>query len=322
MSKIVSVVMPVYNAELFLQAAIESVLGQTFSDFELFLIDDGSTDRSREILEQYKKLDSRVVCIHNPSNLGLSRSLNLAITRSNGSYIARMDADDISLPERFATQIDFLNSNPEIGVLGSLFKLIDKDSTVTSQEIPFPTVPDFVKWCFFFYNPIVHPAVMMRREVINMVGGYSSEVERSQDKDLWVRLFWKTKFSNVPKTLLYLRKHEQNVSNTGYVKGLEHNSIILGQLASELVGYWVSPECMWNIYRDEYPSDYSICNAITVILDLYDAFLKMSPSSDNAKTLIFKDVQHRIGSLLNKLSPQIRENLTRARPEMVKFLGN
>jgi glycosyltransferase involved in cell wall biosynthesis/SAM-dependent methyltransferase len=206
----ISVIMPVYNGEKYLSQAIESVLSQSYSDFEFIIINDFSTDRSESIIGSYH--DSRIIFLKNEENLGITRSLNLGIKVSRGEYIARMDADDISLPERFKEQVSFLDSHPDIGVLGTAAFLIDGLGNI-GQEIRFPQDHILIFWQLcFFTNAIIHPSAMMRKDLLDKVNGYNVEFKFAQDYNLWCRLSKFTHFANLPHLLLYLRKHAENVS--------------------------------------------------------------------------------------------------------------
>ncbi len=123
----VSVLMSVYNGERFLRDSVESILGQTFTDFEFLILDDGSTDSTCEILEEYANKDARIVLVRNDRNLGLTRSLNKGLRLVRGEYLARQDADDISLPKRLEMQVKFLDAHPEVGVVGSALEIIDEN---------------------------------------------------------------------------------------------------------------------------------------------------------------------------------------------------
>jgi len=206
---LVSVVMSVYNGEKYLAEAVESILNQTFRDFEFIVIDDGSTDGTAAILDGFH--DARIVRWQNKQNIGLSRSLNTGLKMARGKYIARMDSDDVSLPERFAKQVQFLDEHQDIGVLGTAFEIIDEIGA-RGAEIHFPVEPGLVRWQMFFYCPIVHPSVMMRRTVYEQFGGYDPNVDHSEDYELWLRATPQTRIANMPDVLLQLRKHRGNKS--------------------------------------------------------------------------------------------------------------
>lgn len=157
----VTVLMPVYNGEEYLREAIESILFQSFGNFEFLIIDDGSTDDSINIIASYT--DPRIRVITNGENIGIARALNKGIELARGKYIARMDSDDISLPKRFEKQVDFLDKNPEIGIVGSWIKTFGGRKTIILAH---PCNPEMVRIFFLFDSPLAHPTVMMRREFL------------------------------------------------------------------------------------------------------------------------------------------------------------
>jgi glycosyltransferase involved in cell wall biosynthesis len=144
----ISVVMSVYNGEKYLRQAIESILQQTYTDFEFIIIDDGSTDSSREIIQSYD--DKRIRLVINEQNIGLTKSLNKGIRLAKGEFIARMDADDISLPQRFEKQVAYLDSHPEVGVLGTYANIIDHRGKIINNII-FPTEHETILWTMLLF---------------------------------------------------------------------------------------------------------------------------------------------------------------------------
>jgi hypothetical protein len=202
--------MPVFNGEPYLAAAIESILAQTFADFELLIIDDGSTDRSRQIVQAFG--DPRVRLLCNERNLRLIATLNRGLDEAQGEYVARMDADDISLPGRLEAQVAFLDRYPEIGVLGTGFQMIDAQGTL-GAEVLLPAGNALIRWNLALRSPLAHPTVMMRRSVIAAIGGYRSEPLHCEDYDLWWRASEVTGIANLPTVLLKLRKHGVSVTS-------------------------------------------------------------------------------------------------------------
>jgi len=201
-----SVIMCVYNGETFLREAVESVLGQTFAAFEFIVVNDGSTDRSAEILASFG--DSRIIRIDNSSNLGLIRSLNIGLALAKGEFIARMDADDICAPDRLQKQLSFLKSNPDIGICGSWVKIVGE---VTSYK--FPLTHDEIITAFLEYNAMAHPSILFRSKVLKESGLlYDLGFPGAEDYELWSRMIFLTRFANIPETLLFYRRHEQQVT--------------------------------------------------------------------------------------------------------------
>ena len=152
-----SVVMPVYNAEKYLSEAIESILQQSFEDFEFLIINDGSTDRSKDIVLQYD--DPRIIYVENDSNMGLIATLNRGIKLARGLFLARMDADDISVKDRFAKQIAFLKNNPNYGLCGSTVRIIDGKGQ-RKKRVMLPITDTEIRTYSYFSSPLIHPTVM------------------------------------------------------------------------------------------------------------------------------------------------------------------
>lgn len=204
----VSVVMSVYNEEQHVSQAMESILNQTFNDFEFIIVNDGSVDKTYEIIERYAEKDKRVRVINHEKREGQAKSLNDGIKIAKGKYIARMDADDISLPERLEKQVKFMGSHPEVGVLGTYYKEIDNSGKILPRKQN-PSTWEQIKKALFYYNPVCHPSVMMRKELILEVGGYDEKFSIGQDYDLFSRLISKTKIENLPEFLIIHRFPEE-----------------------------------------------------------------------------------------------------------------
>jgi glycosyltransferase involved in cell wall biosynthesis len=208
----VTVLMAVYNGERYLHEAVDSILQQTFADFEFVIVDDGSTDSTLQILSMYSRHDSRIVLICNEKNIGLTRSLNKGLAIARGEYIARMDADDISLTNRFAQQVAFLEQHTEVAVVGTAVHYMNEQSHVSNQISIHLGSPGLLRWQLCFENPLRHPTVMMRRQIVNQVGGYNVDIPLSQDKDLWQRISAIADLANLAQVLLYRRQHLHSVS--------------------------------------------------------------------------------------------------------------
>jgi glycosyltransferase involved in cell wall biosynthesis len=208
-SPVISVLMCVYNGEKYIAEAIESILDQTFVDFEFIIINDGSNDKTEEIILSYK--DSRIKYVKNDTNLRLQASLNKGLQLCSGEFIARMDADDVCYPERLFTQLNFLRQNPSIGVLGTGFSLINGEGNFF-QDIHFLSNPDLLQFTLFFFCPFAHPTIMMRAKIIKEHNGYRSEITHAEDYELWCRLMFVTQFTNLEQPLIKLRKHDTNAS--------------------------------------------------------------------------------------------------------------
>jgi glycosyltransferase involved in cell wall biosynthesis len=210
LTPIVSVVMSVFNGERYLDEAIESILSQSFSDFEFIAIDDGSTDGSGTLLEFYQKKDSRLRVYHQ-DNRGLVESLNRGCGLAQGEYLARMDADDIAVPDRLSWQVSFLQQNPEIAVLGGAIERID--SSGKSLEVKhYPVTDREIKAALLHTSALPHPAVLIRKETFRCVGGYRAAFVDAEDYDLWLRISERWQLANLDRVLLKYRVHAGQVS--------------------------------------------------------------------------------------------------------------
>lgn len=213
-SPAISVALSVYNGARFLAPAIESILNQSFTDFEFLILDDGSQDASRDIIKAYAVRDTRIRPILR-ENRGLISSLNQLLREARAPLVARMDADDISLPQRFARQHAFLQTHPDYGVIGAWTDDIDE----FDQPWPISTPPHPVSHEDFLDRirtggPLMcHPAVMMRRDIALSVGGYHAAYRHCEDLDLWLRLTRHAKLGSLPERLIRYRHYDDQVSS-------------------------------------------------------------------------------------------------------------
>ena len=234
----ISVLMSVYNGERFLREAIDGIMHQTLSDFEFIILDDDSRDNTRQILEEYAAEDQRISVIRNERNLGLTRSLNKGLKFCCGKYVARQDADDVSMPDRLENQVEYLENHPEVGVVGSWVAIIDENGRGGFIR-KYPTSPAMVKWSLYFKNSLAHSSVLIRRSLLEETA-YSSEVSYSQDYDLWARLSERTEFANIPQVLYKSRKHDEMISVRYRDEQRQTGNMVRQQLISNTLGEKVS----------------------------------------------------------------------------------
>jgi len=201
----VSILMAVHNEEAYLQEAINSILGQSFSDFEFIIIDDASTDRTGSILKNYARQDARLVVLHNSINLGLAASLNRGLMTAQGQYVARLDGDDICLPNRLGRQVNFLETNLDIGLLGTAVEVINQQGETIYEKYP-PLHHDQLKILLMFNNFFEHSSIMIRRQCLEQIGYYDVSKDRAEDYDLWGRLSRYSKVANLPEVLVRRRR--------------------------------------------------------------------------------------------------------------------
>ena len=208
----VTVLMAVYNGERFLREAMESVLCQTFRDFQFLIINDGSTDKTRDLILSYD--DTRIVLVDNKHNVGQTRTLNRGLELATGELIARQDADDVSEPERLAKQVAFLESHSKVALLGTWYKEIDvHGSVIGKRKLPCDTID--IRWSLLFFCPFVHSSVMFRKSVVSeQIGFYNEALAYSQDYELWHRIARRLPVANLPEPLVRLRTSPWSMTAT------------------------------------------------------------------------------------------------------------
>lgn len=201
--------MSVYNGEKYLRYAIESILNQTYTNFEFLIINDGSSDATEEIILSYN--DDRIRYIKNEQNLKLISSLNKGLDLANGKYIARMDADDVSMPERLEKQVEFMERNLDLGVLGSWVQTLGLEK---DREIHFNSGHEQIRFELFLHNYLHHPTVMMRSDILKKYNIKYEQFLHAEDYALWIKLSNYTKIDILPEILLTYRLHGNNISET------------------------------------------------------------------------------------------------------------
>ncbi len=204
--------MSVYNGEEFIRTAIESILNQTLKDFEFIIIDDGCTDKSPDIIESFK--DSRIR-LFRQTNQGLSTALNNGIAQARAEYIARMDADDISVNQRLELEYNFLKMNPIVGLVGTWISIIDSNGDVITEKDE-PTSPEEIKRRMMTYNCFNHGSVMFRKSIFDQAHGYSTMYPEStpvEDYALWLRMLKFCDGANIPINLYLWRQHASSISS-------------------------------------------------------------------------------------------------------------
>jgi hypothetical protein len=236
----VSVVMAVHDGERYVGAAVDSVLAQTYRDLELIVVDDGSSDRSAAIVRE--RADPRVRIVTNARNVGLAPSLNAGIAEARGEFVARLDADDVALPGRFARQVEYLDAHPDVALLGSWYHEMAEDGT-RGVAVRTPTRHWELRWHLHLYCPFAHSSVMWRRELVaKRVGGYDGRLAYSMDYDLWWRISAALRVAILPSFLVDLRAHGGSMTSTygdrtreGLVLQAEHAARLLGWPAGDAV---------------------------------------------------------------------------------------
>ncbi len=278
----ISVVMSVYNGANYLQESVESILAQTFTNFEFIIINDGSTDNTWEILTKYADQDKRIILIQNKENIGLTKSLNKGIELAHGEYVARQDADDISLPERFEKQVVLLE-HPEIVLVSCNLESINSEGHSTGK-LERACDRDLVPWYLLFYNRLAgHSQVVFKRETIRSLGGYCENRRYSQDYELWCRLGKVGKIAVLPEVLLQQRIHSKSIS---VEKGSEQKAYSLNQVRhniKQLIGKEISLEeaedlrCFWvGHWGKQFPDSEKVGTLHSRLNEIYRMFLQQN----------------------------------------------
>ena len=209
-NSLVSVLIPCYNCEEYVEEAVMSIIKQTYSNLEILVIDDGSTDNTGNILKMLVKEDPRIIYIKNEENLKLIATLNKGLNLCKGKYIARMDADDISLPTRIEKQVNFLEAHPEIGIVGTYIQIFGVRESIWKMD----TKDKYIRAHLFCNSSFAHPSVMMRTSILrdNHLY-YNTDYPHAEDYKLWCDIAQYTKLANIPEVLLFYRINENQVSN-------------------------------------------------------------------------------------------------------------
>ena len=227
----ITVLMSVYNGERYLGQAIESILCQSYDDFEFLIVNDGSTDGTRDVIHSYD--DPRIRLIENEANLGLARSLNHGIESARGAYIARQDADDISEPDRLTRQMAFLRRHPDIALLGSWYTVIDPHGRILAHKT-LPCADIEIRWVLLFVSSFVHTAVIMPRYILSTVGLYDDSLAYAMDYDLWQRIARYHPVANLNAYLVRYRIHKNAMTTIHGHLLHEADNLSLNGLASSL----------------------------------------------------------------------------------------
>ncbi|SEM69178.1 Glycosyl transferase family 2 [bacterium A37T11] len=213
----ITVFMAAYNTERYIGEAVESILNQSFEDFELLIVNDGSTDRTREVVLQFT--DSRIKLIDNPSNMGLTYTRNVALTEARGNYIAVLDSDDIALPNRLKRQYDEMQSRPELALLGSQSFIIDSQGKLEDENLNIKVGAELVKVTLLFNNTYVNSSVMFKTDVFRELKGYR-EFAPVEDYEFFLRISDRYAVDNLDEHLVKYRRHDHNISKLKVEKAL------------------------------------------------------------------------------------------------------
>lgn len=302
----ISVIMPVYNASKYLEIAIKSILDQTYKDFELIILNDKSTDSSLDIIKKMMQIDTRIILVDKEKNCGPAELRNEGINIAKGTFIALMDADDISLPERFEKQIAILEGNLEIGVCGSWFtKFGDNYNEEIIIHYEFHPV---IKLNFLIDCCIGNPTTMFRKSIIKD-NRYETKFVPMEDYDLWSKLINHTQFYNIQESLLMYRWHETNISHSSKSNLFQlHQSIRINQLNDFLI-IETNPDAEYYLKAIHF-SEKQEPNDIIKILKCRNYLIEQNININKYDKTLF----------INQLDKSIKKTLIRAKFYNLKLL--
>lgn len=209
----VSVITPAYNAEEYIAEAIESILNQTFRDFEFIIIDNCSTDKTWEIIQRYINKDDRIIALKNERNLGIAGNRNKGLSLARGKYIVWQDADDISMPTRIEKEYEFMEENPEVGIVGGYLQFFNEKENLSIRK--YALDDQSLRKVIFRYSPVAQPAAMVRKKCLDEFGEYSLKYPVTEDLDMCFRIGSKYKFANLQEVVI---KYRENVSSVTFAK--------------------------------------------------------------------------------------------------------
>jgi len=233
-SPLVSVIMPAYNSEKYISEAIDSILDQSFKDFEFIIIDDGSSDRTWEIIQEYKKKDRRVVVARNEKNLNNYACRNQGIKIAKGRYIVWQDSDDISILDRLEKLVNFMERNFEVGICGSYMQIFNDNRNLNIRK--YSTNDKELRKEIFRYSPIAQPSAIIRKECYTEIGYYNEKYDATQDLDMTFRIGSKYKLANIPEVLIRYRVHSGSLTYKKVKKQI-NNALKIRKYYSKSFGY-------------------------------------------------------------------------------------
>lgn len=317
-SPVLTVAMPVYNAEKHLEKAVESVLNQSFDNFELLIVDDGSTDSSVRLIEHYN--DPRIRLIRKHHNQGITQALNLCLAQASGQYFARTDADDINAPDRFEKQVNYLREHPDVGLLGCRVEVInDQDEPQETWELSIE--PTDVLWDLLYTCAIPGPTAIMPTHLAREAGGFGDDPGYAEDYDLWLKLTRLAKVANLKETLVQYRRHDKNISlqledlNQRRVRQLSR------QAYQKLLGYPISPDIHQGFLDGAKQLDAPpvIVQCLDTTVDVLEAFEHQVSPTGKSRQRIVAIVAARLGTILRRLPLAKRLQLIFSRPSLCRI---
>lgn len=295
----VTVLMTVYNGEKFLRKAVESVLGQTFEDFELLIINDGSTDRTAEVLHGFQ--DPRVRIFGNRENLGVYHSANRGLKLAQGEYVARIDADDVALPRRVEEQVAYLDTHPDVGLVASAAEIIDENG-LTVSVVNDVLSPEQIYYTLFFNNCIFHSSVMFRKGIALGIGGYDETLKRASDFDLWSRMSTVSRIDCIREPLVKWRGSPTNMSTVFKNEQDDAAYRIFAKNIGGLMGKPIDVESIRCIHDDGLERCFSVSyDALLELEKIQQQLLESCPAwleKDTLAAFCQQKMRHYVGIML------------------------
>jgi len=299
---IISVILPVYNGEDHLTECIESILSQTFKDFEFIIVDDASTDNTSQILKEFAQKDKRIKIIVHNTNLKQTAAANTAIKNAKGKYLARMDADDIALSNRFGRQVAFMEKNADIGLLGSWVDIIDDYGKILKTWHT-NSSNGYLGWNLLFGTSFAHSSVMMRSKIVKIAGYYQSS--EAEDYELWSRISRIAKVENLPETLQQKRVWAGQLA----LKVPTETRDCVLQIMQNNINHLLNDsnldlEMIRNIRKvsdknPEIQDSRTISSIRNILLKLFDEYLSKFDLLNIDKKIISRDVFQKLNTLAN-----------------------
>jgi len=283
---LVSVLMPTFNADYFIEESVRSITNQTYHNLQIIIIDDGSTDKTSNIINQFK--DNRIRFIKHEKNQGLIFTLNEGIKLCTGKYIARMDADDISELNRIECQVDFMEDHPDVGILGTAVQNIGTFNNI----VRYPQTDDEIRWKILYTCCFSHPSVMLRTFVIRKFNlEYNPVYDHAEDYELWPRLLQYCKGYNLETPLLRYRIHPKNVSKL-YEQTQLQNSLLVIQQQFHRMGLYITFDEV-KLFREFANSNFSFdAHEIHLLTSLIDRIILNKKMPEYSKRMIVQRLWH------------------------------
>ena len=295
----VTVLLCVFNGEPYLTSSIHSILNQTFSDFELLIINDGSTDGTLNIIQSFN--DTRIRLINNNKNQGLISCLNQGIEAAQGVFLARHDSDDLAINDRLEKQVHYLDSNSKAVLVGTWLSLIDKNGFELEQW-KYPEHPHLVRWAMLFDSPVGHSSVMFRTEVARELGGYSENHKYAEDFEFWSRMSKTGEIVNIPQILQQYRIHSESVSSQKNEAQEKMRIMISTANIKEYVHEELGNEVVDFLTNRYIKTDGTMMlKVISGYQKLLDRFAETNRINDFEKNAIERDIVLRIGNKLQQI---------------------